>query len=80
MMYLTVLIKSIAPLDLYGLLNHSGSNWDFFFLKTTILNYVFGTSLTLHNTKKHTTPIMKPGGGSIMLCGGFSAEGPGRLY
>lgn len=21
---------------------------------------------------------MKPGGGSIMLCGGFSAEGPGR--
>lgn len=33
MMYLTVLIKSIAPLDLYGLLNHSGSNWDFFFFK-----------------------------------------------
>lgn len=40
-----------------------------------ILNSVFG--ITQH--QKHTIPIMKPGGGSIMLCGGFSAAGPGRL-
>lgn len=39
-----------------------------------ILNTVF---IVTSPKEKNTTPTVKPGGGSIMLCGGFSAANPG---
>lgn len=40
---------------------------------------MFGNTAAQCNTKNHAIPALKPGGGSIMLCGGCSAAGAGRL-
>lgn len=48
-------------------------------LLAIILSSVFYYKPDIAQHQKHTIPIMKPGGGSSMLCGAFSAARPGRL-